>query len=200
MKKNENVGQSLLVIQSLLVFLVAFVVLYAIVGSFSYQDSSRDVGNSEPAADTAGVPDASEEGAADRAEDSEANDESEAAVDEPEPRETGRMRLFEANRPGVYGRTFTNYGGGSIYDTSEIMGWFVPAGPYTVTAIRTDGPRLAVWYGSIEPSINSDGVPETMDFQCASLAEGESVEIVVPQGGCVYIKGTQALIKLDSLG
>jgi hypothetical protein len=121
----------------------------------------------------------------------------EEAATEPAPEETGETYLLVPNDPGAYGMTFTNYGGGSVDDTSEIMGWFVPAGPYTVSAIRTDGPRLAVWYGTIEPSVNGDGVPETMGFQCARLAQGEFAEIVVPQGGCVYITGTRAQVKHD---
>ena len=104
--------------------------------------------------------------------------------------------LLEANIPGEFGKTFTIYGGGSEDDMGTRLGWFVPKGTYTVKNLDESGPWEQVNYGNPEPIVNDDGFKESAHFENVLIKPGEEADVVVPEGGCIYITGDSGQLEL----
>lgn len=104
--------------------------------------------------------------------------------------------VLEANVSGEYGRSITTYGGGSEYDTATRLGWFVPEGTYVVRNIGVSGVSEQVNYGSTEPAVNDSGFMESTQFESVLISPGETADIHVPAGGCIYITGNNGKLEL----
>lgn len=104
--------------------------------------------------------------------------------------------ILKARMPGEYGREITTYGGGSEYDTSKRLGWFVPEGTYAVKNLDESSPWEQVNYGNPEPLANSDGILESTQFKNVLIKPNEVAEIHVPEGGCIYITSNTGKLEL----
>ena len=51
-------------------------------------------------------------------------------------------------------------------------------------------------YGSTEPTVSDSGFMESAQFESVLINPGETADIHVPEGGCIYITGNNGKLEL----